>query len=708
MSLYNDLTTVLTPYANKIKQNESDAKTVKDSLFYGYSDVTPPYDWGTFSGGIGETISISTSDRFKYCVLDVSEGEQYHLNTKMYQQAAVSYVAILCDADGIVIDKFGRIAPSTSNYETDITIPAGVALMYVRAYAYNVSGIIIKVEKYITKVEKNSDDIQTIDSKIVDVTDAVYGAVETIPEFSSYYKGKRSGNTGDLGSDDGNTLIRRTAIWDYILTADATDTALVAFLYTNTGTYIGVWNTDKKTAEKTNSYTLANHLDFEEIRNAYPSCIINIEYIKSGVGSTIDYPLENVTYTARSLPYEYVEENIQFGDWKNGLYDRGSGSIGNSTTALRYLHYVPDYWQRIRTSKYMMIAVYDSTGTYVGSLLNKGSLYSRTSSSDLYIREVDFAFLRRAYPDHKFKITINDVGYGTASYSDVSDGLGTIVIDRAKRDASIIQESQYHIPNRFTRETLYTETVDNVSHLSNQGMCTDGTYLYVATLQDYYPYIRKIDLQGNLIDTKRLSENIGHCNDMAYNPNDGYIYVVYHETYGARVYRLSTETLDVVDYIDASTLLENINSRCGSSSTQFNRIAYYDAGYFKVFLLGFGSGVAICNLSLTHVYKVLRHDYNSSRLGQGVFPFERYIYLIYAASDYDLDVMDWEGNIITQFNIPLGLGSGYSEVESVCAIDGVWYWLYNVAPSAVRITKSVPIGYKDIPVATPKKMNLSI
>ena len=32
MSLYNDLTTVLTPYANKIKQNESDIGDIQDTL----------------------------------------------------------------------------------------------------------------------------------------------------------------------------------------------------------------------------------------------------------------------------------------------------------------------------------------------------------------------------------------------------------------------------------------------------------------------------------------------------------------------------------------------------------------------------------------------------------------------------------------------------------------------------------------------------
>lgn len=284
MSLYEDLTEILTPYADKINQNTAslddlrddldnldvetdktlsvdgkpaDAKTVGDELtdlnkqtdslniamFYGYVDVTPSYDWGTFSGDIGETISISTSDRTKYCVLDVSAGEQYHLNTRIYGQAATFYVAILCDADGIVIDKFGRVAPSTGNYETDITIPAGVALMYVKGYAYKTSVTIIKVERRITKIEKISDDIQTIDSKIVEAISAI-----TSTKTGIYCK------TGYIGSNGYATDAKRCQTTNFMpektLTVSCPDSYLVYLAAYNksTGKFVGYYTTDNTLA----------------------------------------------------------------------------------------------------------------------------------------------------------------------------------------------------------------------------------------------------------------------------------------------------------------------------------------------------------------------------------------------------------------------------------------------------------------------------
>ena len=506
----------------------------------------------------------------------------------------------------------------------------------------------------------------------------------------------------------GGTLLRTTSLYKDCRKITTDIGYMYPFVYDLDGVYLGIWTEEQMAAVKTSSPAHLQEIDLVPLWETLGDVIVKIELISAGIGETPEAPKTHVQITRTALKDGYVEEPINASDWKNAIISYTNGNIGNSATASITKGYVPDYWMGIRATTPIRCAVYQSDGTFLGMINRGGGLYSSGAySAVIDLREYDFDQLRIKYPGCKFRLQMNDVNMGNPPWTDPFSGIGVVTVNTFARNSEERKLASYEIPTRFARDTFYTETPENVSTVSNQGMCTDGTYIYVATLQDSYPYIRKINMSGELVTSVRLAENIGHCNDMAYNPNDGYIYVVYHDTYGNRIYRLSTETCDIVDYVDAQSVLDAINAKTGLTITRMNRIAYMERDGYKLFLIGFTHGIAVCDAGLTTVLKIIRHRYpTSQRLGQGIFPMGDHILSIWAyLSGYNTDdVYDWDGRLITSYSHPSGLGTGYNEIESVCIVNGDWYWLWNMATAdKVRIVKGNPIGYEIIPVGSVEK-----
>ncbi len=561
-------------------------------------------------------------------------------------------------------------------------------------------------EKYTSakmrEVEKNSLEISKINKKISGLQPerTTYDDCNWVSALLKMTNGKTTTATG-------NTLIRTTSLYKDCRKITTDIGHMYPFVYDLDGVYLGVWSEEQMAAVKTSSPARLQEIDLAPLWETLGNVIVKIELVSDGIGGTPNVPKTHVQIT-RAIKDGYVEEPINAGDWTNAYIDYTNGKIGNSDTSSITKGYVPDFWTAIRATTPIRCAVYQSDGTYLGMVNRGGGLYKQNYYNvAIDLREFNFDQLREKYAGCKFRLHMNDVNMANPPWTDPFSGIGVVTINTFTRDLEERELASYKIPTRFARDIFYTETPENVSTVSNQGMCTDGAYIYIATLQDSYPYIRKINMSGELVTSVRLSENIGHCNDMAYNPNDGYIYVVYHNTYGNRIYRLSTETCDIVDYVDAQSVLDTINAKTGLSVTLFNRIAYFEKDGYKLFLVGFGRGIAVCNATLTTVIKIIYHRLpTSQRLGQGIFPMGDYILAIWAhLSGYKtIDAYDWNGRLITSFSHPYGLGTNYNEIESVCIVNGDWYWLWNMSTQdTIRIAKGNPIGYETIPVGSVEK-----
>ncbi len=506
----------------------------------------------------------------------------------------------------------------------------------------------------------------------------------------------------------GTTLIRTTSLYKDCRKITTDIGYMYPFVYDFDGVYLGIWDEEQMAAVKTSSPKHLDVIDLVPLWETLGNVVVKIELISDGIGETPEAPQTHVQITRNALKDGYVEEPINAGDWRNALIAYADGKIGNSATSCITRGYVPDFWTAIKATTPIRCAVYQSDGTFLGMINRGGGLYKKnTFSVAINLLEFNFEQLREKYSGCKFRLHLNGVNIGEPPWANPFSGIGVVTINTFARDSEERKLASYEIPTRFARDTFYTETPENVSVVSNQSMCTDDTYIYVATLQDNYPYIRKINMSGELVTSVRVAENIGHCNDMTYNPNDGYIYIVYHNTYGNRIYRLSTETCDIVDYVDVQNVLDAINAKTGLTITRINRLAYFERDGYKLFLVGFLMGIAVCDAGLTTVLKIIYHRYPTpERLRQGIFPMGDYILAIYAhLSGYDkVDIYDWNGRLITSYSHPFGLGTGYDEIESMCIVNGDWYWLWNMSThDRVRVVKGNPIGYEVIPVGSVEK-----
>ena len=506
----------------------------------------------------------------------------------------------------------------------------------------------------------------------------------------------------------GTTLIRTTSLYKDCRKITTDIGYMYPFVYDFDGVYLGIWDEEQMAAVKTSSPKHLDVIDLVPLWETLGNVVVKIELISDGIGETPEAPQTHVQITRNALKDGYVEEPINAGDWRNALIDYANGKIGNSATSCITKGYVPDFWTAIKATTPIRCAVYQSDGTFLGMINRGGGLYKKnTFSVAINLLEFNFEQLREKYSGCKFRLHLNGVNMGEPPWANPFSGIGVVTINTFARDSEERKLASYEIPTRFARDTFYTETPENVSVVSNQSMCTDDTYIYVATLQDNYPYIRKINMSGELVTSVRVAENIGHCNDMTYNPNDGYIYIVYHNTYGNRIYRLSTETCDIVDYVDVQNVLDAINAKTGLTITRINRLAYFERDGYKLFLVGFLMGIAVCDAGLTTVLKIIYHRYPTpERLRQGIFPMGDYILAIYThLSGYDkVDIYDWNGRLITSYSHPFGLGTGYDEIESMCIVNGDWYWLWNMSThDRVRVVKGNPIGYEVIPVGSVEK-----
>ncbi|MBE6577745.1 MAG: hypothetical protein E7653_06365 [Ruminococcaceae bacterium] len=212
-------------------------------------------------------------------------------------------------------------------------------------------------------------------------------------------------------------------------------------------------------------------------------------------------------------------------------------------------------------------------------------------------------------------------------------------------------------------DSEYTQA-DGSAMKSLQGSCTDGTYVYALKTDgnDDETRVVRIDPKTWTVDMIGPIVNVGHANDLTYNPNTGYLYAIHMGT---------TYTL-----IDPSTL--NAVSQKTLSKSFFS-MAYSEIGDRYVVTK---TGQSKYNFALM-VYdgelKTCTSEFETVRLGytaQGIFCDSHYIYYsqsgITNAAKNIITVYTWGGERVCLLYV-----DNVDEIESIFWYDGAFYAAFN-------------------------------
>lgn len=123
-------------------------------------------------------------------------------------------------------------------------------------------------------------------------------------------------------------------------------------------------------------------------------------------------------------------------------------------------------------------------------------------------------------------------------------------------------------------DTAVLTALANVSTTgTKQGCCTDGEYIYQTagdTSNYTYMQIIKYKISDGTYTVVRFdgTPNFGHANDMAYNPNNGYLYICTMLTDGSVIVLDSSD----LSYVDTIYATNSVGEPYGVSSFCFDRL----------------------------------------------------------------------------------------------------------------------------------------
>ena len=194
--------------------------------------------------------------------------------------------------------------------------------------------------------------------------------------------------------------------------------------------------------------------------------------------------------------------------------------------------------------------------------------------------------------------------------------------------------------------------VDMGEYAPVQGACVDGKYAYFAVVQGGVCHVAKFNTDTwKYVDSKSII-NMGHSNDMAYNPDKDYLVVANNEPY-----------YDVVTLIDPDTLVPikdvKIKQKIYSIAYNAKRKNYVVglSGSYDFALLD-------SNFKLVKKFK----GKNTGYTRQGGDCDDDYIYFVQSGGNNILVVYDYSGNLVGE--IPM---TDSNEVENIFHIGNSFY-----------------------------------
>ena len=208
-----------------------------------------------------------------------------------------------------------------------------------------------------------------------------------------------------------------------------------------------------------------------------------------------------------------------------------------------------------------------------------------------------------------------------------------------------------------------------------QGACTDGKYAYFGFVSGGVCSLAKFDMSTWEYVKKESIINMGHSNDMTYNPDKGYIVVVNNAPY-----------YDVVTLIDPDTLapIKDVKIDEDVYSIAYNAKR-------KCYVVG---------LSGTYDFALLDSDFKVTKkftgvktgyTRQGCDCDDDYIYFVQSGGNNLLVVYDYSGKHIT--DIPL---ADTDEVENLFHVGSTFYtslFYYGVSLYRIGFSDSTKITY---------------
>lgn len=654
-------------YEKELEQN----KLVKELEYV--TGETIEVDWAdgyiTTNGSVGSIVnveSVTTSATSKHSILSVNEGDIYTLTV-----TGGSSLRAWCITD----DEY-KILANSGIYcvmdDTEIQIPENGAYLILNN----------DISKQIDPVVKKG---RIVANRIADINDEL----SVICENEIVKSKKDAGRWVVVGS-----YLRRSG---YVLNNELRMVSVASNLRVGAselGTgVIGYWSETAQVFVDVNSATRTNIVDFITLRKKYPTYSFFVDC----------YGITDASYPASSIdiyyiPYEYydgvkknyMEMPLNSGDWVCQTINRATGAMSLSDTYMFTTDYVPDYWSRIINASGTLINVYgyDSTGAYQGALISSGF---QKESNPVDYKDIDLDEIRAAFPNYRIKLRLSSTNM------DIST-CGTVVVDKDKYDAVIAKSTSYEIPTRFTRTVLYSRDIalDGLpaASINGQGFCTDGTYMYAAVLKGSNVIIMKIDTDGELVAENNVG-NIGHANQLAYDPNSGNILVASGN--GTNIYTIDPSTLELGEPIQMAEIAE------AAGLSQIWNIAYDEEK--NIWLIGSGATFAIVSADFTNVYRILRIDNIGGGARQMVYPVGDYVFHAFAEGNFSFSATDWDGKTITTFNAQRTASQTiYTEFEAFCVINGEIYVYWNKAGGAhVTIAKETINGYDIVPVASVQK-----
>ena len=269
----------------------------------------------------------------------------------------------------------------------------------------------------------------------------------------------------------------------------------------------------------------------------------------------------------------------------------------------------------------------------------------------------------------------------------------------------VLIDGLYSVPQSFTAEEVYTETYTETKAV--QGLCTDGTYLYQAVMEQLGndgagTTIKKIRISDMSLVTS-VTGLYGHCNDLCYDPVDNYILSIYKDaTNYSVVSRFNAETLAYIDDIDLSGLASSI-----SQTAAFAAITYMsDLSKFVIGVVNgndlIGFAILTRGWSLERFIKVIPQE----RVLQGIDYFDG---VIFATSDKQyllrrIYAYDLHGNIINYSENGFG-----GEIEGIAILNQTTFFL-SFNPNSyqgLNLFRAVPTLTQVSKIDTLAKYNLN-
>lgn len=151
-----------------LSEIEPSVNNIKKDI-YGWNDITPTISTGQYLGFVGETISVSEDTAWRKASASAVVGREYKIKFRSIGYASALPYIFLCDENDIILSRVVLKNTTATVNETTITPSQDTAKIYVRSY-YNNSTEKIKIEESINIVEKNQQDLSSLDENINDLS----------------------------------------------------------------------------------------------------------------------------------------------------------------------------------------------------------------------------------------------------------------------------------------------------------------------------------------------------------------------------------------------------------------------------------------------------------------------------------------------------------------------------------------------------------